>query len=276
MKAVIVLGSGGYLGNELVKSLLANQYDITVIAVDIHEQEHLNDPRLIRVKMDVTKVEQISKLIKIVQVFCQIENHSLVAMVNALTLNDSRSKRVEEIRKTEYSPQKSDFNEYIEKARESWLEYSPHQFLGHFETNVVGLHNVLTRIYPYAAESSSFVLINISSQFAAFPPNQRMFAELEKFTYKPPGYSASKAALDNYTIYLAGIFKGTKMRAVGLSLGVLYNNHSDKFLEYHTRNSYADRMMKVEEAVGIILWLISDQTAFLNGLIIPAHSSYGN
>lgn len=274
MKVVVVLGSSGRLGSLLVSKLLEEQ-DTIVIGVDSSAQQN-ESIRLINLGIDVTKLDQIGILTSKIRELCSGGGtNNFYALINAIATPDSRSKQVENFRQSGFVPREATYEEYLEKARSCWASYASIDFMAHYETNVVGFHNVFQQIYDLALSAKSFLVVNITSQYSKFPPNQNLYSKLDKFTYKPPGYSASKAALDNYTIYLSKLFFGTDVRFVGVSLGVILDNQNKDFEVAYKKETNIGRMMEISEAVEIVMSLLSPRFIYMSGTIIPAHGGFG-
>ena len=103
---------------------------------------------------------------------------------------------------------------------------------------------------------------------------------------KIPAYSAAKAAVSNFTQWLAVHFAGAGIRVNAIAPGffVTAQNKSLLFNEDGTptprtekilRNTPMNRFGESEELLGGMLWLVSDEAAgFVTGIILPVDGGF--
>ena len=92
-----------------------------------------------------------------------------------------------------------------------------------------------------------------------------IFKNLGHFIFKPPAYSASKAALENYTEYLSQLFKGSGIRVNSIAPGVVFSGQSEAFRAKYSVSTNTGRMMDPKEIVGAIDFLTSENSSYMNG-----------
>tara|TARA_Y100000590_G_scaffold303248_1_gene341904 strand:- start:107 stop:925 length:819 start_codon:yes stop_codon:yes gene_type:complete len=115
-------------------------------------------------------------------------------------------------------------------------------------------------------------IINISSDLGLISPDQRLYIKHDKLeneqSVKPVTYSVVKSGLIGLTRYLSTYWADKNVRCNAICPGGVYNNQDDEFLKRLNKLIPLGRMAKSGEYKGIIIFLSSDASSYMNGAII--------
>ncbi len=115
-------------------------------------------------------------------------------------------------------------------------------------------------------------IINISSDLGVIAPDQRLYENkgecAKKQNVKPVTYSVVKTGIIGLTRYLATYWADKNVRCNALCPGGVENNQPDEFIQKVISRIPMNRLAKVDEYQGTIVWMLSDAATYLNGAVI--------
>jgi NAD(P)-dependent dehydrogenase (short-subunit alcohol dehydrogenase family) len=157
---------------------------------------------------------------------------------------------------------------------------APPQEVGPFETypeasfdqvmdvNVKGVVLCCQVVGGVMAEAGRGSIVNVSSVYGLLSPQQDLYefrrSQGETF-FKPVAYSVSKSALLNLTRYLATYWAKSGVRVNTLTLGGIFNEQPEEFLEAYGTRVPLGRMAEASEALGAVVFLASDASSYVTG-----------
>ncbi len=249
-RVVMVTGGAGFLGKEFCQKL-ATVGAIPVVA-DIDRDaaraaaEAITQAgqRALAAEVDVTKKESVAAMVKaVVEAFGRVD-----ALVNNAALDPK------------FDPRQAG------KHAAAFEGYSLEAWQKSLEVDVTGAFLCTQAVAPVMRQQNAGVIVNVASIYGIVGPDQRLY-ERDDGTrgYKPPAYSATKAALDGFTRYLAAYFAGTNIRANTLTFGGVFKNHDDQFLKRYAARVPMGRMMRLEEVSAPLIFLLADASAYMTG-----------
>ena len=154
--------------------------------------------------------------------------------------------------------------------------------LENFNVNVwqndlnIGLLGSFLCIKYYGFEISKNIeggsIINISSDLGVIAPNQNLYKKdgvsKDLQSVKPVTYSVIKHGINGLTKYVSTYWADKNVRCNSICPGGVFNNQPEDFLNKVSKLIPLGRMAKKEELNGIIIYLLSDASSYVNGSII--------
>lgn len=112
-------------------------------------------------------------------------------------------------------------------------------------------------------------IINISSEYGAIAPDQRLY-RIEGLPdseqpVKPVSYTAVKAGLHGLTLYLATYWASAGVRTNTITVGGVENGQDVEFISRATSRIPMGRMGRPYDYQGALVYLCSDASAFVTG-----------
>lgn len=117
-------------------------------------------------------------------------------------------------------------------------------------------------------------IVNISSDLGLIAPDQRLY-KVEGLTeelqpVKPITYSVVKTGLIGITRYVSTYWADKNVRCNAICPGGVENNQNADFLNEVIKRIPLNRMADKSEYKGLLVFLLSDASSYLNGSIIAA------
>jgi NAD(P)-dependent dehydrogenase (short-subunit alcohol dehydrogenase family) len=106
-------------------------------------------------------------------------------------------------------------------------------------------------------------VVNISSIYGSMAPRFEIYEGT--LMTMPVEYAAIKSAIEHLTRYFAQYFKGTGIRVNSLSPGGILAEQPDNFLAAYKKHCATKGMLDAHDLLGALMFLLSDESAFMNG-----------
>ena len=144
-----------------------------------------------------------------------------------------------------------------------------------FAGNATGLI-VITRLFAdHMAQRGSGSIINMGSYMGMLGCNETLYEGCPQISsIGGVDYFFHKGGMHNLTRFMASRYGPKGVRCNCLSLGGLFNNQPEPFLEAYAKATFLGRMAGPEDVKGIIVYLASDASAYMTGAVIPVDGGY--
>ncbi len=246
-RIAIVSGANGQLGGEYCRALLAA--GARVVATDVGkvdlEVDKALEQNVLRLPMDITSRAEMEKVLETVQT----QWGEPAVLVNNAAIDAPPGAGEQET---------GPFEDYPEASWDQMME-----------VNLKGMFLSCQVFGAQMARSGGGSIINIASIYGILSPDQRIYEYREKLTgkpfYKPITYSVAKSGVLNMTRYLATYWAQQKVRVNTLTLGGVFNNQDEQFLQGYNNKVPMGRMANADEYNGAIVFLSSDESSYMTG-----------
>lgn len=266
-KVCVITGGGGVIGTSIAKGLAASGVKTVILDLNYENAELIaneitdkyNIPS-IGVKANVLDKKSLQEAYEyITKEFGRID-----MLINGAGGNSPKATtKIEELT-----------NENIQEIENSFYGLEMEGFQKVFDLNFMGTLLPTMVFTKEMATKGKGVVLNISSMNSYRPLT------------KIPAYSAAKASINNFTQWLSVHLAKTGIRVNAIAPGFFLTNQNRFLLVDEKTNELTDRGRKIinstpmdkfgepEDLQGTVLYLLSDVSAFVTGVIIPVDGGF--
>lgn len=232
---VLLVGGNGLIGRALCESLLASGTNVVVTGrSSTPDTTQYKGKAFTYIQANATVPEDMDR------VFSQTLDKigPIRAVVNlAFPRNKNHGQKFEDVSYSDFQENVSDhIGSYFLVAQKA---------VSHFEAHGGGN------------------LINVSSVYGLMAPRFDIYDNTDMT--KEVEYALSKAAIIQLTKYLARYLKGQNIRVNTVSPGGVFDNQDPDFVKRYEDYCINKGMLDAKDLVGSIRFLLSDDSAFING-----------
>ena len=241
-KVCIITGGAGLLGAEFVRAIIKNNGKVLIL--DKNKKLTLKTQKKLSLELnsqdidffiaDITKKKDLAKCIKYL---------------------DKKYGKIDAIINNAY-PKNKNFGKYFFD-----IEYN--DFIDNLSLNLGGQFLVSQQFAAYFKKQGYGNIINISSIYGSISPRFEIYKGTKMTT--PVEYSIIKSGLNHLTKYMAKYFKGLNIRVNSLSPGGILDSQPKRFILKYKAHSMSKGMLNPSDLSGTLVYLLSDNSLFLNG-----------
>lgn len=141
--------------------------------------------------------------------------------------------------------------------------------------NGTGLFLITRAFGDHMAGRGSGSIINIGSYMGDLGCNETLYEGCPEYSsHGAPDYYFHKGGMHNLTRFTASYYGPSGVRCNCLSLGGLFNNQPEAFLEQYRKATFLGRMANGTDIKGILVYLASDASLYTTGAVIPVDGGY--
>lgn len=136
-------------------------------------------------------------------------------------------------------------------------------FAESMRTNAVGMFDITREMAGLIAQKGGGTIVNIASMQGMFGADFTLYDGTQMDS--PPDYHFHKGGMIALTKYLARKLASKNIRVNCISPGGLYDGQHDSFVQKYVKKVPTGRMAGPDDIKGVIVFLASDASAYING-----------
>lgn len=134
------------------------------------------------------------------------------------------------------------------------------------DVNATGLFDITREMADLIAQGGGGSIVNIASMMGMFGPDLSNYEGLpDIWKDQPPDYFFHKGGMLTLTRYLARVLAEKNIRVNAISPGGIFAGQPEQFLKNYTKKVPAGRMASNDDIKGVVVFLASQASAYING-----------
>ncbi len=257
-KHVVITGAAGLLGQKHAEAVAAFGGTPILLDIEINDLSVFSDElnqkyssTSVYYKVDITNESQIKK------------NADLLikkfGKIDGLVNNAANNPKVEENLKI-------NFSRFENFSLALWNKDIAVGLTGSFLCSKHYGHNI-------SKNPNGGSIVNISSDLGLIAPDQGLYSKTglteSQQSVKPVTYSIVKTGIIGLTRYLSTYWVDKNVRCNAICPGGVENGQTEDFLKAVSSKIPLGRLANSDEYQGILVWMLSDASSYLNGAVIP-------
>ena len=234
-KLIIIVGGAGRIGRAFVQSCINENMSVCV--------------------MDICEVKVWEKLNIDCDFFVQVDINNTKSLTNGIRQVFAKYKKIDCIVNTSY-PRNKNYGKAV-------FDVTLEDFNENINLHLGGYFNVMQKFAELFIDQGHGNIINIASIQGVLAPKFYHYEGTDMTS--PIEYTAAKSGIISMSKYLAKYLAGKNIRVNCISPGGIKDNQQSVFLNRYKTSCTNKGMLDAEDLVGTLLFLISDQSKYING-----------
>ena len=138
------------------------------------------------------------------------------------------------------------------------------QFTESMRVNAAGMFDITREMADLIAQSGGGSIVNICSMMGMFGPDLSNY-EGTGWDVPPPDYFFHKGGMFTMTRYLCRVLADKKVRVNSISPGGIFAGQHEQFLANYTKKVPVGRLANNDDIKGVVVFLASEASAYING-----------
>jgi len=241
-KVVVIAGAAGLLGKTFARAAASKGATVVLADLDIE--------KLQKIKNDAENLDWAGKLDVI-----SLDITAKKSVIDLIESIDCKYGKIDAVVNTTY-PRNPNYGRGVEE-----VEYA--DFCENLNLHLGGYFLLAQQSCIYFRKQGSGNLINLASVYGSMAPRFEVYNNT-KMTM-PVEYAAIKSGIIQLTRYFSQYYKGYGLRVNSLSPGGILDGQSELFLKAYEAHSASKGMLDPGDLSGALLFLLSDESKFING-----------
>jgi NAD(P)-dependent dehydrogenase (short-subunit alcohol dehydrogenase family) len=115
----------------------------------------------------------------------------------------------------------------------------------------------------FVRNKTPFSLVNVSSIYGVVAPKFDIYANTSMTM--PVEYAAIKSAIIHLNKYIVNYVADSRFRINSVSPGGIFDCQPEPFLQAYKKHTLGKGMLDIKDVIGTILFLLSEQSQYMNG-----------
>lgn len=246
-KTIVITGGAGYLGSAMSDALASYGADLFILGRDT--QKNRDKAKELKNKYDLP--------------FCECYPFD---MTDGAMIRET----FESIKKNTGKIDVLINNAYFMGSSQKLEDYTIEDWNKGIDGTINSVFRVTQAVLPYMIEQKSGNIINIASMYGMVSPDMSIYGGggAESGENNPANYGVGKAAIIQFTKYVACVYGETGIRSNAISPGPFPNKETQKmewFIHNLEKKVPLKRIGDPKDLKGIIVFLASDASRYVNG-----------
>ena len=232
-KVIVVIGGLGLIGSEICDALLEANARVIVADAKITEL-HVSAGQLHYCSLDIINPASVESLLN----YFASSFQDIACVIN-----------------TSY-PKNRNYGRNVED-----VEYT--DFCENLNWHLGGYFNIMQAFGKFFKRQGRGNIINLASIYGVIAPKFEIYDGSN--VTMPVEYAAIKSSIIHLSKYFAKYYQGNNIRVNCISPGGVLDGQNPNLVANYNEKCLSEGMLKREDLIGSVFYLISDGSAFING-----------